>query len=82
MGRAVVISGTISGVDKGDGSRRLSVQDRSGEIQVVLGSPVLSSLQTSQLVPGRALTIAGPVKLVDGKPVVVPEAPGAVTISP
>lgn len=82
VGRAVVISGTISGIDNGDKSRRLSVQDRTGEIQVLLGEQELAGLPVSQLVPGRALTITGPVKLLDGKLAIIPEAAGAVTITP
>ena len=82
MGRTVVISGTISGSDNGDKSRRLSIQDATGEIQVVLGESELTSLHADQLVPGRVLTITGPVKLLDGKPAVVPKAASSVTLAP
>lgn len=82
VGRTVVISGTISGIDSGDKSRRLSLQDRTGEIQVVLGDTELAGLPVDRLVPGRALTITGPVKLLDGKPAVIPEQAGAVTLTP
>jgi len=80
VGRTVVISGTISGSDNGDKSRRLSIQDATGEIQVVLSENQLAGLHVDQLVPGRVLTITGPVKLLDGKPAVIPEATGAVTL--
>jgi hypothetical protein len=80
--KPVVISGTVSGIDSGDNSRRLSVQDRTGEIQVVLGGNVLTGLAVDQLVPGRAVTITGPVKLLDGKPAVIPELAGAVMLVP
>jgi DNA/RNA endonuclease YhcR with UshA esterase domain len=82
VGRTVVISGTISGIDNGDKSRRLSLQDRTGEIQVVLGENELTGLPVDRLVPGRALTITGPVKLLDGKPAVIPELAGAVALAP
>jgi DNA/RNA endonuclease YhcR with UshA esterase domain len=81
VGRVVVISGTISGIDSGDKSRRLSVQDRTGEIQVILSESELTSLPIDKLVPGRVLTITGPVKLLDGKPAVIPEVAGAVTLA-
>jgi len=79
VGRVVVISGTISGIDSRDKSRRLSLQDATGEIQVVLSENQLAGLHADRLVPGRVLTITGPVKLLDGKPVVIPQAAGAVT---
>jgi DNA/RNA endonuclease YhcR with UshA esterase domain len=60
----------------------LSLQDRTGEIQVVLGETELTGLPVDRLVPGRALTITGPVKLLDGKPAVIPELAGAVTLTP
>ena len=82
VGRTVVISGTISGSDNGDKSRRLSIQDATGEIQVVLGESELTRLHADQLVPGRVLTITAPVKLLDGKPAVVPEAASFVTLAP
>ena len=82
MGRAVVISGTVSGSDNGDKNRRLSFQDATGEIQVVLGEKVLTGLHIGQLMPGLALTITGPVKLLDGKLAVIPESAGAVTLTP
>ncbi|HTS19409.1 MAG TPA: OB-fold nucleic acid binding domain-containing protein [Verrucomicrobiae bacterium] len=82
VGRNVAILGTISGIDNGVKSRHLSVQDRTGEIEVVLDDQVLGGLEVNRLVPGRALTITGPVKLVDGKLVIVPEGASAVTMSP
>jgi DNA/RNA endonuclease YhcR with UshA esterase domain len=81
VGRVVVISGTISGSDNGDKSRRLSIQDRTGEIQVILSESQLTGLPIDKLVPGRVLTITGPVKLLDGKPAVIPEVAGAVTLA-
>jgi DNA/RNA endonuclease YhcR with UshA esterase domain len=81
VGRVVVISGTISGIDNGDKSRRLRIQDATGEIQVVLSENQLTGLPIDQLVPGRVLTITGPVKLLDGKRGIVPEAAGAVTLA-
>jgi DNA/RNA endonuclease YhcR with UshA esterase domain len=80
VGRVVVISGTISGIDTGDKSRRLSIQDATGEIQVVLSESQLASLHVDQLVPGRVLTITGPVKLLEGKRTITPETPGAVRV--
>jgi hypothetical protein len=82
VGRTVVISGTISGSDNGNKSRRLSIQDATGEIQVVLGEAELTGLHIDRLVPGRVLTITGPVKLLDGKPAVIPEAASAITLAP
>ncbi|HVM60728.1 MAG TPA: hypothetical protein VMV72_07660 [Verrucomicrobiae bacterium] len=82
VGRAVAISGTISGIDQTDKTRRLSFQDRTGEIQVVLGEQALTGLDTDRLVPGRALAISGPVKLLDGKLTVIPEVAGAVAFTP
>ena len=82
MGRTVVFSGTISGTDNGDKSRRLSIQDATGEIQVVLAERELTGLHVDQLAPGRVVTITGPVKLLDGKLVVVPEAASAVMLAP
>ena len=80
VGRIVVISGTISGIDNDNKSCRLSIQDGTGEIQVVLGENELTGLHVDQLLPGRVLTITGPVKLLDGKRAIVPEAAGAVTV--
>src|ERR1035441_3289305 len=37
VGRVVIISGTIAGSDNVDKAQRLSVQDATGEIKVVLG---------------------------------------------
>ena len=79
--RVVVISGTISGSDKIDKGQRLSVQDATGEIQVVLGEKALTGLAVTELQPGRALTVTGPVKISEGKPVLIPEAPGAVKLA-
>jgi hypothetical protein len=78
--RAVIISGTISGSETTDKGRQLKVQDATGEIPVVLDEKVLSGLAAAELLPGRALTVTGPVKLYDGKPAVVPEAASAVKL--
>jgi uncharacterized protein YdeI (BOF family) len=80
--RLVVVSGTISSSDKTDKGQRLSVQDATGEIQVVLGEKALTGLVVTDLQPGRALTVTGPVKITEGKPVITPEAPGALKLSP
>jgi DNA/RNA endonuclease YhcR with UshA esterase domain len=80
--RVVIISGTISGSEATDKGPRLSVQDRTGEIQVVLGEKVLAGLVVTELQPGRAISITGPVKVSDGKLTVAPEAPGDVTLAP
>jgi hypothetical protein len=80
--RAVIISGTISGSEATDKGRQVKVQDATGEIPVVLEEKVLSGLAAAELLPGRALTVTGPVKLYDGKPAVVPEAAGAVKLKP
>jgi exonuclease VII large subunit len=79
--RVVVISGTISGSEKIDQGQRLSVQDASGEIQVVLEEKALTGLAVTELQPGRALTVTGPVKLSGGKPVIIPDAPGALKLA-
>jgi uncharacterized protein YdeI (BOF family) len=79
--RVVVISGTISGSEKIDQGQRLSVQDASGEIQVVLEEKALTGLAVTELQPGRALTVTGPVKISEGKPAIIPEAPGAVKLA-
>jgi DNA/RNA endonuclease YhcR with UshA esterase domain len=76
--RVVVVSGTISSSDKTDKGQRLSVQDATGEIQVVLEEKALTGLALTQLQPGRALTVTGPVKVYEGKLAIVPETPGAV----
>ena len=80
--RVVIISGTISASDNIDKAQRLSVQDATGEIQVVLGEKVLSGLLPAEFQPGRTITITGPVKLENGKPTIVPEAAGAVKLAP
>ncbi len=81
VGRAVVISGTISDSDNGNKTRRLSVQDATGAIQVVLGESELTSLPVNEWLLGRVVTITGPVKLVDGKLTVVPQSASAVTLA-
>lgn len=80
--RVVVISGTISGSAKIDKGQRLSVQDATGEIQVVLGEKALAGLVVAELQPGRVLTVIGPVKAYEGKPAIVLETPGAVALAP
>ncbi len=79
--RVVIISGTISGSDKTDKGQRLTVQDATGEIPVVLGEKALTGLAVTDLQPGRALTVTGPVRISEGKPMIVPEAPGAVKLA-
>ena len=79
--RVVIISGTISGSDKTDKSQRLIVQDATGEIPVVLGETALTGLAVTELRPGRALTVTGPVKISVGKPVIIPDAPGALKLA-
>ncbi len=80
--RVVIISGTIAASDNIDKAQRLSVQDATGEIQVVLGEKALSGLSPADLQPGRAITITGPVKLENGTRTIVPEAAGAVKLAP
>ena len=80
--RLVVISGTISGSDKIDKGLRLRVQDATGEIPVVLGETALTGLVVAELQPGRAITVTGPVKMYEGKPAIIPAAPGAVSFAP
>jgi DNA/RNA endonuclease YhcR with UshA esterase domain len=79
---AVIITGTISGSEATDKGRLVKVQDATGEIPVVLEGKVLSGLVVADLVPGRAVTVTGPVKLREGKPAVVPEAASAVKLKP
>ncbi len=78
VGRVVIISGTISASGSTDKGHRFSFRDATGEIQVLLGETVLAGLPADKRQPGQALTITGPVKLLDGKLAVVPETPGAV----
>jgi DNA/RNA endonuclease YhcR with UshA esterase domain len=79
--RVVVVSGTISGSDKIDKGIRLSIQDATGEIQVVLGEKLLTTLPVAELQPGRALSVTGPIKVYEGKPAIIPDAPGAVALA-
>jgi len=80
--RVVIISGTIAASDSIDKAQRLSVQDATGEIQVVLGEKALSGLSIAELQPGRTLTVNGPVKLENGTRTIVPETAGAVKLAP
>jgi len=80
--RVVIISGTVSGSEAADNGRRLSVQDATGEIAVALGEKVLPGLVVTDLQPGRALTVTGPVKLVEGKLTVIPDAASAIKFVP
>jgi hypothetical protein len=80
--RVVIVSGTISGSEAADKGQRLSVQDATGEIAVLLGEKVLSALVVTDLQPGRALTVTGPVKLVDGKLTVIPDTASAIKLVP
>jgi DNA/RNA endonuclease YhcR with UshA esterase domain len=78
--RVVIISGTISGSEVAGNGRRLSVQDATGEISVMIRESVVSGLVATDLQTGRALTVTGPVKLIDGKPVIVPDAASAIKL--
>jgi hypothetical protein len=80
--RVVTILGTISGFEAADKGRRLSVQDATGEIAVVLGEKVLSGLVVTNLQPGWVLTVTGPVKLVDGKLALIPDTASAIKFVP
>jgi DNA/RNA endonuclease YhcR with UshA esterase domain len=80
--RVVIISGTIAASDNVDKVQRISVQDATGEIKVVLGEKALSGLAPADFQPGRAITITGPVKLENGTRTIVPEAAGAVKLAP
>jgi DNA/RNA endonuclease YhcR with UshA esterase domain len=80
--RVVIISGTIAASDSIDKTQRLSVQDATGEIQVVLGEKALSGLSVAQLLPGRVVTITGPVKVENGTRTIVPDTAGAVKLAP
>jgi aspartyl/asparaginyl-tRNA synthetase len=80
--RVVTISGTIAASDSIDKTQRLSVQDATGEIQVVFGEKALSGLPVAQLQPGRVITVTGPVKLENGTRTIVPDAASAVKFAP
>jgi len=80
--RVVIISGTVSSSGTTDKGPRLSVQDRTGEMQVVLGEKALVGLVVAELQPGRALTITGPVKMSDGKLAIVPEVSADIKLGP
>lgn len=81
-GRGVIISGTISANEDAGIGRRLSVADATGEIPVLLGERVMSGLVAADLQPGRALTVTGQVKLLDAKPVVIPDNASGVRLVP
>jgi DNA/RNA endonuclease YhcR with UshA esterase domain len=80
--RAVIISGTVSDFRTAGKSWQLKVQDRTGEIPVVLGEKALVGLAFTELRPGWVVAITGPVKVYEGKPAVVPEVAGAVKVTP
>jgi len=80
--RVVIISGTIATADNVDKTQRLSVQDATGGIPVVLRDKALSGLSPADFQPGRAITVTGPVKLDNGTRTIVPEAAGAVKLAP
>jgi DNA/RNA endonuclease YhcR with UshA esterase domain len=80
--RVVTISGTIATSGSVDKTQRLTVQDATGEIQVVFGEKALAGLPVAQLVPGRVVTITGPVKLENGTRTIVPELASAVKLAP
>jgi exonuclease VII large subunit len=80
--RAVIISGTVSDFRATGKVWQLKVQDRTGEIAVVLGEKVLAGLAVTELKPGWVVAVTGPVKVYEGKPAVVPEVAGAVKVTP
>lgn len=80
--RVVIISGTIATSESIDKAQRLSVQDATGGIPVVLRDKALSGLSPADFQPGRAITVTGPVKLDNGTRTIVPEAAGAVKLAP
>lgn len=80
--RIVTISGTISASDNIGSGQRLHVQDRTGEIQVVLWENVLGGLAATDLRPGRVITVTGSVKLYRGIAEIVPEAATDVKLGP
>jgi DNA/RNA endonuclease YhcR with UshA esterase domain len=80
--RVVIISGTIAASDSTDKTQRVSVQDATGEIQVVFGEKALSGLPVAQLQPGHVITVTGPVKLENGTRTIVPDAASAVKFAP
>jgi len=80
--RVVIISGTVAASENIDKTQRLSVQDATGEIQVVLGEKALSGLSAAEFQPGRVITITGPVKLENGTRTIVPNTAGAVKLAP
>ncbi len=80
--RVVTISGTIAASDSVDKTQRISVQDATGEIQVVFREKALSGLPVTQLLPGRVITVTGPVKLENGTRTIVPELASAVKLAP
>jgi exonuclease VII large subunit len=80
--RAVIISGTVSEFKTAGKSWRLKVQDRTGEIPVVLGEKALAGLAVKELQPGWVVAVTGPVKIYEGKPSVIPEVAGAIRVTP
>ena len=82
VGHLVIISGTIATSDSVDKTQRLTIQDATGEIPVVLGEKALAGLSVAELQAGRVVTITGPVKLDNGKPAIVPETAGALKLAP
>ena len=79
--RAVNISGTVSDFRSTGKAWQLKVQDRSGEIAVVLGEKALAGLAITELKPGWVVSVTGPVKVYEGKLAVVPEVAGAVKVT-
>ncbi len=81
--RVVTISGTIAASDSTDKTERVSIQDATGEIQVVFAEKALSGLPVAQLQPGRVITVTGrAVKLENGTRTIVPELASAVKLAP
>ncbi len=80
--RPVIISGTVSEFRTAGKSWQLKVQDRTGEIAVVLGEKATAGLAFTELKPGWVVAVTGPVKVYQGIPAVVPEVAGAVKVTP
>jgi len=80
--RPVIISGTVSDFRTAGKVWQLKVQDRTGEIAVVLGEKALAGLTVTELKPGWVVAVTGPVRVYEGKPAVVPEVAGAVKVTP
>ncbi len=80
--QVVTISGTIAGSESTGNGQRLHVQDRTGEIRVVLWQNLLAGLAATEFQPGRVITVTGPVQMYRGTLEIVPEAAGDVKLAP